>query len=518
MPYLYAGIVSPSRMLSLAVVLAVAACGSDSAILPTEGGSGGGGGGGGQNPPPAGQFALELEYSTFLGGSEREEIREPVLLPGGRLLFGARTRSVNAPVTAGAVQSGYGGGDGDSYLAILSADGGRLEAATFFGGSGMERPPYGIAVAGNGDIVFSSGTTSRNIPTSGSAYRADLYSPTPSPGGGYVCRISPDLRALRWCTYTGGGWPRGGLVLDAQDNVLVMGKATGANYNTTAGAFQTQRLGADDGFILKLTQDGSNAVFSTRLGGTGSDLGESVLAMSIDAQGNMSIAGITQSTDFPTTAGAAQTVSGGGGSRDGFVARLDPTGTSLLYSSFMGGSRSEFVEHGIALLPDGSVLVAGVTLSPDFPGAGVLQGQDDGFLAKMNPSGSAFSFTTYIGGSGTEQILSPVIDSKGNIYVAGMTSSTNIAVSPGALQRTFGGGPDDAVLFVFRPNGSLLYSTYIGGTGHDLIRGIAIGPADEVYLVGRTDSDNFPISAGAFQATRGGMHDGFVMKLVLSSN
>ena len=502
-------------MLSLAVILAVAACGSDSAILPTEGGSGGGGG---QNPPPAGQFALELEYSTFLGGSAKEELREPVLLSGGRLLFGARTRSINAPITGGVVQGSYGGGEGDSYLAILSADGGSLEAATYFGGSGMERPPYGIAIAGNGDIVFTSGTTSRNIPTSGSSYRRDLYSPTPNPGGGYVCRISPDLRALRWCTYTGGGWPRGGLVLDAQDNVVVMGKATGDNYNTTPGALQTQRLGFDDGFILKLTADGSNAVFSTRLGGTGSDPGESVLAMSIDAQGNMSIAGITQSTDFPTTAGAAQTVSGGAGARDGFVARLDPSATSLLYSSFLGGSGQEFVEHGLTLLPDGSVLVAGVTLSPDFPGAGVLQGQSDGFLAKVNPSGSAFNFTTYIGGSGTEQILSPVVDSKGNIYVAGATSSRNIATTPGALQSTFGGGPDDAVLFVFRPNGALLYATYIGGSGHDLIRGIAIGPADEVYLVGRTASDDFPVSAGAYQTTRGGDDDGIVMKLVLSSN
>lgn len=517
MKYLKAGIVSSTRMLSLVIALAVAACGSDSA-LPTEGGSGGGGGSGGQNPPAPGQLALEIEYSTFLGGSEREEIREPVLLPGGRILFGARTRSLDVPITGGAYQPSYGSGEGDSYLGILSADGTRLDAATYFGGSGMERPPYGIAIARNGDVVFGSGTTSPNIPTSGNAYRLNIHQPVPNPGGGYVCRISPDLRALRWCTYTGGGWPRGGLILDPQDNVLVMGKATANDYSTTPGALQTQRLGADDGFILKLTADGSSAIFSTRLGGTGTQLGESVLAMRLDAQGNMSIAGITQSTDFPTTAGAAQTVSGGAGSRDGFVARVDASGTYLLYSSFMGGSGQDFVEHGLALLPDGSVLVAGVTQSPDFPGAGTLQGQGDGFLAKVNPSGSAFSFTTYIGGPGTEQILSPVVDSKGNIYVAGLTSSRNLPVTAGALQSTYGGGPDDAVLYAFRPNGSLLYATYLGGSGHDLIRGIAIGPADEVYLVGRTDSDDFPITAGAFQTTRGGMHDGFVMKLVLQSN
>ena len=502
------------------VVLAVAACGSD-APLPTEvaGGSGGSGGGsGGQNPPAAGQFVLEMEYSTFVGGSDFEEAREPVVLPGGRLLFGARTRSFDAPITGGAFQPSHGGGEGDSYLAILSADGRSLEAATFFGGSGMERPPYGIAVAGNGDIVFTSGTTSRNIPTSGSSYRSDLYSPTPNPGGGYVCRISSDLRALRWCTYTGGGWPRGGLTLDPQDNVIVVGKATGDNFNTTPGAFQTQRLGFDDGFILKLTSDGSDAIFSTRLGGTSANPGESVLGAHLDPAGNIVVSGIAQSTDFPTTPGAAQTVYGGAGSRDGFVARLDPSGSSLLYSTFIGGSNGDLMEHSLALLPNGSVVVAGVTLSADFPGSGSLKGQSDGFLTEVNPSGSAFSFSTYIGGPGTEQILSPVVDSKGNIYVAGQTSSQNIPVTAGALQSRFAGGLTDAVLYVFGPNGNLRYATYLGGTQDDLIRGIAIGPGDEVYLVGKTASDDFPTSPGAFQAAPGGGVDGFVTKLVLKSN
>jgi hypothetical protein len=308
------------------------------------------------------------------------------------------------------------------------------------------------------------------------------------------------------------------LVLDPQDNVVVVGKATGDNYNTTPGALQTQRLGFDDGFILKLTADGSSAIFSTRLGGSSMDPGEAVLGARLDAAGNMSITGIATSTDFPTTAGAAQTVSGGAGSRDGFVARLDPSGTSLLYSTFIGGSNGDLMEHNLTLLPDGSVVVAGVTLSADFPASGSLHGQTDGFLTKVNPSGSAFSFSTYIGGPGTEQILSPVVDSKGNVYVAGNTSSTNIPVTAGALQSTYGGGPTDAVLFVFRSNGTLLYATYLGGARDDLIRGIAIGPADEVYVVGKTASDDFPITPGAFQTTRGGDDDGFVTKLVLKSN
>ena len=519
MSHLRVGADTATRMLSLAVILAVAACGGDAPLPTGPGAGGGGGGGGGQNPPPpAGQLVLEIEYSTFVGGSDFEEIREPVMLPGGRLLFGARTKSFDAPITGGAYQPSHGGGAGDSYLGVLSADGRHLEAATFFGGSGMERPPYGIAVASNGDVIFASGTTSKNIPTSGNSYRRDLYTPVPDPGGGYVCRISADLRALRWCTYTGGGWPRGGLVLDPQDNVVVVGKATGDNFSTTPGAFQTQRLGTDDGFVLKLTSDGSDAIFSTRIGGSSMDPDESVLGARLDAAGNISITGIATSTDFPTTPGAAQTVAGGAGSRDGFVARLDPSGSSLIYSSFIGGSSGDLMEHSLVLLPDGSVVVAGVTLSADFPGSGSLHGRSDGFLTKVNPSGSAFAFSTYIGGSGTEQILSPVVDSKGNIYVAGMTSSTNLQTTGGALQSTYGGGLTDAVLFVFSPNGNLIYGTYLGGSGDDLIRGIAIGPGDAVYLVGKTGSDDFPTTPGAFQATRGGGDDGFVTKLVRSSN
>lgn len=521
-------IVEKAPVLSLILAVVLMACGGDSAVLPTApggggsgggagGGSGGGAGGGTQNPPPAGQLGLEMEYSTYVGGSGFEEIREPVVLPGGRLLFGARTMSTNAPVTGGAYQPGPGGGAGDSYLAILSADGSDLEAATYFGGSGMERPPYGIAVAGNGDIVFTSGTTSKNIPTSGSSYRRDLHSPVPDPGGGYVCRISSDLRVLRWCTYTGGGWPRGGLTLDAQENVLVVGKVTGDNFTTTPGALQTQKLGTDDGFILKLAPDGSDAVFATRLGGTGSNPDEAVLGVKVDPAGNISVAGITQSTDFPTTPGAAQTVSGGAGSRDGFVARLDPSGSHMLYSSFIGGSAGDLMEHSLALLPDGSVVVAGVTLSPDFPAAGSLQGQSDGFLSKVNPSGSAFTFSTLIGGSGTELILSPVVDSEGNIYVAGRTTTRNLPLTAGALQGSYGGGASDALLLVFSPGGGLIYATYIGGSQDELIRGIAIGPADEVYLVGGTSSDDFPVTAGAFQTSRAGDDDGFVMKLVRSN-
>jgi hypothetical protein len=465
------------------------------------------------SPPPISPNAgYRIEYATYLGGSDFEEIREPLLLPGGRLLFGARVLSQNVPTTAGAFQRNHGGGMGDSYLAILSANG-SLEAATYFGGSGMERPPYGIEVASNGDIVFASGTTSPNIPGVAGAYRPNLHSPVPDPGDGYVCRISGNLQSLRWCSYIGGGFPRGGLTLDGQDNVVVAGRATGAQYSTTAGAVQTSFKGLNDAFILKLSSDGRTALASTRLGGSGSSGIEVVFSIRLFPGGDVSVTGTSQSTDFPITAGAAQTQSLG--PSDAYVARLTGALNSLVYSTLLGGSGVELAEHRHTVLPDGSVLVTGVSHSSDLPGAlGQLGGEADGYLAKLAPSGATFTFTRLLGGSGAEMMLGPEVDAAGRIYVFGSTTSQDLPVTSDAIQTSFGGGPADGFFMILEPDGQPRFVTYLGGSGDDLVRGIALGPAGEVYLVGRTTSDNFPVTPGALQRQLGGDNDGFVIKLV----
>ncbi|MFQ5690791.1 MAG: hypothetical protein ACE5HQ_11025 [Gemmatimonadota bacterium] len=458
-------------------------------------------------------MGYEIEYATYVGGSGFEEAREPVLLNGGRLLFGARTKSGNIRTTPGAFQRSFGGGVGDSYLAVLSPDGSRLEAATYFGGSGMERPPYGIAVAPDGDIVFGSGTTSPNIPMTAGRYRPNLHNPVPSPGGGYVCRISGDLTTLRWCTYTGGGWPRGGMRLDPDQNVLVVGRVTGANFTTTVGVVQRQALGTDDAFVLKLNSDGTDIVFSTRLGGRSTEVGEVALSVRMDAVGNLYVSGISTSEDFPVTSGAAQTVSRG--PKDGFLAKLNPTATRFLYSTFLSGSGLEGCEHQSVLIEDGTVLCGGETSSGDLPGGAGRRGGRDGFIAQLNPSGSAFDVVRYVGGTADEQQLGPVRDDEGNIYLFGNTNSTDLATTPDAIQRTYAGGVADGFLMVLAPDASsVLFSTYLGGSGNELIRGVAVGPSGELYLVGRTDSPDFPVTTGAVQTSLGGDSDAFVVKLV----
>jgi hypothetical protein len=168
------------------------------------------------------------------------------------------------------------------------------------------------------------------------------------------------------------------------------------------------------------------------------------------------------------------------------------------------------------------VLLTGVTSSPDFPTTAnafqrALKGRNDGFLTRLSADGKRFVFSTLLGGSGTEFYLMPTLDPKGNILVVGTTGSPDFPVTPDAVQKAYGGGGDggDGVLAILSPDGSkLLYATYLGGSGDDLIRSLALGPNGEVYLVGSTSSADFPVTAGALQTKiGGGPADAFVVKL-----
>ncbi|MDH3732868.1 MAG: hypothetical protein OEU54_05005 [Gemmatimonadota bacterium] len=462
-------------------------------------------------PPPPPGAAFTVSYATYLGGSGVEEIREPILLPDGRLLIGSRTFG-GMPTTPGVFQPNYGGGTGDGWLGILTPNG-QLDAGTYLGGSGMERPPYGIDLLPGGDIAVVVGSSSPNIPTSAGAYRRNIHNPIPSPGEGFACRLSPDLRSRRWCSYLGGGWPRGGLTVTDDGQIVIAGRITGANFATTPGVVQSTPKGTDDGFLMKLRTDGTGVVFSTRLGGGGSQAGEVILSIREDGVGALAVNGISTSVDFPVTPGAAQTASTG--LKDAFFARFAPDASTLVYSTLYGGSSGELAEHRMWLLQNGSTVGVGTTRSSDLPAAtGGIAGGLDSFVVQVNAAGTGFDFARYLGGSGDDSLVGPTIDSQGRIYVYGRTTSRDIPVTSDALQRTYGGGVADAVLYILSPTGAIQYATYLGGAGEEIIRGVVIGGDGAVYLVGRTDSDDFPTTPGAFQSSRAGDFDGFVVKLV----
>ncbi|MEE8492855.1 MAG: SBBP repeat-containing protein, partial [Nitrospirales bacterium] len=287
--------------------------------------------------------------------------------------------------------------------------------------------------------------------------------------------------------------------------------------------------GAQDAFVTKLNSTGTALVYSTFLGGDGVDAGNS---LAIDTAGNAYLTGSTGSPDFPTTAGVFQTASGG--ATDAFVTKVNPTGTApLAYSTYLGGTGSD-IGNGIVVDSSGNAYVTGSTGSPNFPtcpsasGASpcastgtplqdTRNGPDDAFVTKINGSGSALTYSTYLGGDFSDTGNSLAVDTATdpNAYVTGRTFSTNFPTGGGAFQTTRN-GPDDAFVTKINGNGSALtYSTYLGGDGSDAGNGLAIDTAasPNAYVTGSTASTDFPTTSGVFQALRSGGTDGFIAKV-----
>ncbi len=251
--------------------------------------------------------------------------------------------------------------------------------------------------------------------------------------------------------------------------------------------------------------------FSTFLGGTSTDEG---LGLFVDGNGNSYITGRTTSTDFPTQ---NPVQSSSAGVDDVFVSKFDSTGKTLLFSTYFGGSGSD-KGRGVAVDLSGNVYVAGTTSSSDFPLLGefqtALSGPSDAFLFKLNSLGTLL-FSTYYGGGGIEEALGIKVNSAGGAFVTGLTGSTDLT-TVNAFQSSFGGGVEDAFAAKIDTTArTLVYSTFLGGSGDDRGEGIAIDDADRMYIVGTTSSTDFPVK-NAFQGSTGGLDDVFVSKIDLS--
>jgi hypothetical protein len=324
---------------------------------------------------------------------------------------------------------------------------------------------------------------------------------------------------LIYSTYLGGSTAdRGfGITVDNEGNAYVTGVTESPNFPTTPGAFQTMDTDTTFwyAFVSKINATGSALVYSTYLGGSSyydNHFGSSGYSIAVDGAGNAYVTGYTTTTDFPVTPGVFQTTCNVGiDCIDAFVTKLNPSGSALVYSTYLGGGNTD-AGSGIAVDSEGNAYVTGYTESTNFPTMSPLQaangGGSDAFVAKLNSAGSALVYSTYIGGSGNESGGDIAMDSAGNAYVTGSTQSTDFPTM-NALQPTYGGGYDDAFVAKINASGSaLIYSTYIGGSEQDAGSGIAVDSKGNAYVTGLTTSTDFPTTPGAFQTICGCQYDG----------
>lgn len=251
-------------------------------------------------------------------------------------------------------------------------------------------------------------------------------------------------------------------------------------------------------------------VYSTYLGGSAFD---EVTAIATDQAGNVYVVGGTNSPNFPTTPGSFQPVFNGG---DPFVLKLDPSGSVVLYSTYLGGSGGEGIV-GVAVDSSGNAYLVGNTNSSNFPvtpGAFDFIGDPaiDAFVAKLNPSGTALVYSTYLGGGGAEQSFAIAIDSLGQAYVTGGTKSLNFPVTFGVFDTTFNGQEDVFVTKVNTTGTAIVYSTFLGGNNREQGVGIAVDVSGNAYVTGFTQSPNFPSTMGAWDNVLNGT-DSFALKL-----
>ncbi len=381
-----------------------------------------------------------------------------------------------------------------------------VDYASYLGGDGFDASTQ-VVLDDAGNIYLCGSTSGGGFPASGG--------PQTSYGGGptdaYVVKLDPTGSTVLFATYLGGaGEETGtGLALDPAGNVYVVGTTTSADF-PTASALQTTRRGERDAFIARLDPTGSALTLSTYLGGTDDDA-----ATGIGVSGKfVYVTGVTSSEDFPTSKKAYRKTPGGG--TDAFVVKLKKGGSKIAYSTYFGGSGID-LSADVAVDAAGNAYIAGMTSSADLPVSSAAQldfrGLFEGFVAKLNPKGTALVYSTFLGGTGVDGAVGIAVDGAGNAYVTGETNSTDFPVRS-ALQTTYGGGLLDGFVTKLGPTGStLVYSTYLGGSDEDRAYRLAVDGAGRVHLTGLTASADFPVRDAIQSQHNGDGFDAFVTSI-----
>jgi uncharacterized protein (TIGR03437 family) len=451
-----------------------------------------------------------LAYSTLFAASSATVLGVAVDAAGNTYVTG-ETGSVFR--TVGGLQPTLNGGRA-AFVAKLNATGTELVYATFLTGtqteSGGAVGTLGVRIAvDRGGSAYVVGTTNNtNFPVTAGTVQ-------PINRGGvdlFVSKLNPAGTALQYSSYLGGAQDEDATIgipdiaVDAAGSAYVTGGTASRNFPVTSGAWQTAYGGGlMDGFVAKFDVLGSALVFSTFVGAAGTDAG---MAVAVDGTGAVYVAGQTDSTGFPRSAGAGQGAYGGGGS-DAFVVKLNAAGNGMAYATLAGGSGLE-AAFGLAVDAGGNAYLAGFTDSPNYPvtaqAARRTGARTEAFVTKVSPVGS-FAYSTLVGGSGEESANAVVVDGQGNAYVGGSTNSTDFPVTGDGFQtglglRRRGAGATASAGFVARVNGdgsAITYGTYFGGSADNELTDIALDGAGNLFIGGASRSLDFPRTQGTME-------------------
>lgn len=492
-----------------------------------------------------------LVYSTYLGGglgnNGGDDSASAITIDAaGYAYVTGSAGSTDFPVTTGAYQTA----DACSvpaFVTKLNQAGTALVYSALLGGRGDTTADCGgninanaLAVDSSGNAYISGQVFSPNFPVTAGAFQST--NKAYNNGGNsnaFITKLSPNGNVLVYSTYLGGsGNGEGGdyamgLAVDSSGNAYVAGYATSTDFPVTSGAFQTTNHASavvnqynTNAFVTKLNPAGTALVYSTYLGGSlyssDSDGGDGANGLTVDGSGNAYIAGVTYSADFPVTPEAYQTTNHAASddydAGSSFVTKLNPAGTELVYSTYLGNAAGSVTPKGVAVDSSGSAYIAGWVGTIGFPvTAGAFQATNkstsgtNAFVTKLNQAGSGLVYSTYLGGSVNDAANGIAVDGSGYAYITGQAFSPDFPVTSGAYQTTnkaYAIEASNAFFTKLNPAGSALaYSTYLGGSGNsndsggDGASGITLDSSGNAYITGGTESVDFPVTSGAYQIT-----------------
>ncbi len=447
-----------------------------------------------------------LVYGTYFGGNARDHSSSVAVDTAGNAYFTGWTNSSDFPVTLGGVDTGRSGRS-DAYAAKFNVSTGGYDYVVMFGGNQAD-VGYSIAVNDDGEAYITGPTGSPDFPTTPGAFDRNG-----SNHAAFLLKLNANGSALIFSTFVGD--PRvangHGLALGLDGAAYITGGATDGEVPVTPGAFDTTYNRGNDAFVIKVNASGAAVDYATYLGSTSFERGQAIV---VDDAGAAFVAGGVQGGSFPTTPGTLKESTNGS---DGFVTKLSPDGSALVFSTLVGDGNSGLAS--IELEPNGDLLIVGGGLSP-FPAGGGCAGDSSGdfpwFLARLSANGTTAYDCLSLSASGSfgaEAFRLP----DGRVIAGGQTNAFDLPVTPGAVRAEIAGPWDPFVLVANLTAGTIDYLSYLGGSGAEYGVHAALGPNGVLTLVGYTESNDLPLSVNAADLALSGERDVFLMRIDFSA-